>query len=148
MNNEFPQGIEIVCAAIILNDNGEVFLAKSPKWNDAWIFPGGHVDPGESILDSARREAKEETGLDTKPIEIVSFKELIAPPDFERPAHLISFRCLLRLVGGNVVLQEDELTEYKWLKPEDAFSLNLGTSIKEILQEYVTYAETHDIMPI
>ncbi|GAA3726930.1 NUDIX domain-containing protein [Salinactinospora qingdaonensis] len=30
----------------------------------AWEFPGGHVEPGESIVDTARREAREEAGAE------------------------------------------------------------------------------------
>ena len=32
-------------------------------------FPGGHIEPGESIYDSAVREAREETGLTIKNLE-------------------------------------------------------------------------------
>ena len=31
-----------------------------------WVFPGGYMDRGEEILDAARREAREESGLDVR----------------------------------------------------------------------------------
>lgn len=43
-------------------------------------FPGGHVEHGESIVDSTVREVKEETGLDIKDLKICGVKQF-----FERP---------------------------------------------------------------
>jgi 8-oxo-dGTP diphosphatase len=36
---------------------------RNPDWPGI-VFPGGHVEPGESFVDSVIREIKEETGLD------------------------------------------------------------------------------------
>lgn len=36
-----------------------------------WIFPKGHVDPGETTAETARREAQEETGLLVEVVEPV-----------------------------------------------------------------------------
>lgn len=40
------------------------------------MFPGGHVEPGESLLQSVIREMKEETGLDIKKTTALWFQGL------------------------------------------------------------------------
>nr|WP_269205360.1 NUDIX hydrolase [Motilibacter aurantiacus] len=41
----------------------EVLLVHRPKYDD-WSFPKGKLDEGEHVLAAARREVREETGLD------------------------------------------------------------------------------------
>jgi len=45
---------------------GKVLVQERTKNWKGLSFPGGHVEPGESLVDSAIREVKEETGLDIK----------------------------------------------------------------------------------
>ena len=44
----FPRGVELVCG-VIIRKGEKILLAKSPKWRNKWVFPGGHIEPGESI---------------------------------------------------------------------------------------------------
>ena len=46
--------------------SGKVLVQERRKSWTGLSFPGGHVEQGESIVDSAIREVKEETGLDVK----------------------------------------------------------------------------------
>ena len=54
----------VICSAgaVVVNDCNEVLLLHRSD-NDLWGLPGGVMEPGETIEETARREVFEETGL-------------------------------------------------------------------------------------
>lgn len=57
---------ELTNMVMIQDGNGKVLVQDRIKSWKGLSFPGGHLEDGESIVDSAVREIKEETGLDVR----------------------------------------------------------------------------------
>jgi mutator protein MutT len=79
-----------VVAGLIEKD-GRIFLVKRPKEKidgGKWEFPGGKVEPGESLFSALKRELKEELG-----IEVLSAKPYLSThgkaKDIEFELHLL-----------------------------------------------------------
>lgn len=54
--------VRIGVGIVIRNADGLILLEKRSD-NGLWGLPGGRIEPGESVVETAIREAKEETGL-------------------------------------------------------------------------------------
>jgi 8-oxo-dGTP diphosphatase len=65
------EGIGVSCEMIIKNGN-RVLMGKRGKvfGEGSWAFPGGHLEKGEKAEDCARRELKEEVGIDPVKMEL------------------------------------------------------------------------------
>lgn len=59
---------------IVINTLGKVLLAT--KDGETWMLPKGHVDPGEQLLEAAKREIWEETGLPQEEMSVVGIEPL------------------------------------------------------------------------
>lgn len=59
-----PTVAEVAAGAVLATRRSPVkILLIHEASEDRWCFPKGHIEPGESALEAARREVEEETGL-------------------------------------------------------------------------------------
>jgi 8-oxo-dGTP pyrophosphatase MutT (NUDIX family) len=70
-----------ISAGVLVEDDGRVQMVRHlrPGRYDFWVAPGGGVLGDESLADAARREAREETGIDVEPIRLAYIEELTQP---------------------------------------------------------------------
>ena len=62
-----PKPVVVVGAAVVRDKRGRILVTRRPDHamlGGLWEFPGGKVEPGESVEECIRRELKEELGLE------------------------------------------------------------------------------------
>ncbi len=116
-----PTAPEPTVGVVIINPHNEVLLVKTHKWHDKYSVPGGHIEWGETILAAARRETREETGLEIRELEFLGWQECILDPQFWKPRHFIFFDYAARSEDVRVTLN-DEAESYVWIDPEKALN--------------------------
>ena len=135
--NKYEGLVEAVAAPVIVNDKGEVLLIKSHKWGDKYLIPGGHIETGETILEAAKREGEEETGLKLEPQYCVNVGELIYDPDFHRKAHLLYFHVVCKAVSSEVKLDGIELKDFVWVDPRKALDFDFVAGVKKSIKNLI-----------
>jgi 8-oxo-dGTP diphosphatase len=100
-----------------------------------WSLPGGVLETGESLVDGIRREVREETGLDVKPLEIATVFERIIPDAEGRPEYhyvLIDYVC--RVIGGTAQPATD-VSALAWVTEEELGRYQLTEGTLPVIRE-------------
>lgn len=95
---------------IIIDDNQNVLLVNEKERN-FWGFPKGHTELGETEIETALREVKEETGIVVKINETKRYSlNYIIRYEIDKTTVLY----IARPIGGILQKQESEIAEVKW----------------------------------
>lgn len=108
-----PEGIVLVASVTILNHD-QVLIIKETKPNarDKWNFPSGRMEYGEDILHTARREVREETGLEVNLTGTTGVYNFMSRTNNQ----VILFHFIGEMTGGILKLEEDEISDSKWVQ--------------------------------
>lgn len=99
--------------------SGRPFVAVITTFKGALALPKGHPARGESALEAAIREVREEAGIETTPVDSLEDVRYWYVKRGERHFKVVRF-FLLRYRSGSVRNHDDEVTGAGWLPLEEA----------------------------
>lgn len=121
--------IELTNMCLIYNDDAVLVQEKSgTKYKGGLVFPGGHVEEGESLRDSMIREIKEETGLTISELQPCGFKDWIQ----EDGTRYIVLLYKTNKYEGEIKFSEEG--KVFWLDRKDIPTANLIWNMRELLE--------------
>jgi 8-oxo-dGTP pyrophosphatase MutT (NUDIX family) len=82
-------------------------------------LPKGHVDPGETSMQAAEREVREETGIVAEPMRELGEARYWYRRNGRTIPKSVSFY-LFRYLGGSTEDHDDEVEEVRWIPLERA----------------------------
>lgn len=102
------------CGAIVYrksHGNIEILLIKHVN-SGHWSFPKGHVEAGETEMETAKREILEETGIDV--ILDPTFRETVTYSP-KKDAHKVVVYFLAKAKNHDFTAQEEEIAQIRWV---------------------------------
>ncbi len=108
--------------------DGDRYLLQDRAKGDwtGYTLPGGHVEPGESIVDAVVREMKEETGLDVRSPRLCGVKQF----PIEGGRYIVFLFTADRFSGE---LESSDEGKMHWCHKNDLDKLNLVDDFMELL---------------
>lgn len=120
------------CGTICIND-GKVLVIKQKQ--GFYGFPKGHVELGETEIETAIRETKEETNIDVKIDENLRFNlSYIVNDTIDK--EVVYF--VAHSLNENIVIQQSELLDAKWVDIEDIENILTFDNLKDLWKDVLT----------
>jgi ADP-ribose pyrophosphatase YjhB (NUDIX family) len=122
---------KVAVGTIITTADGKVVLVRraiEPGYG-LWVFPGGYVDRGEEVTAAARREAREEAGLEIKLDGLVN---IYSYPG--RPLIIIVYSA--SIISGDLCVDEECLEARLFSRDEIPWDQLAFRSTQEALRDY------------
>lgn len=135
---------ESSCGAVIFREeNGEKkFLLIRNKRSAHWGFPKGHIEPGETKEETAKREVFEETGISIEIIPgFIKNSEYSIQGKIEKSVSIF----LARTCQVDYNLQEEEIEECGWYSFDDSFKVLNYENDKSILTEAMSFIKENNL---
>lgn len=103
-----------VVAGVVIKKDGKYLLVQEKQAiaYGLWNLPAGRVDVGDTIEQTAVKEAKEETGYD---VELIKKLDIFQDKATDAVKHAFE----AKIIAGNLKFPEDELLDAKWFTFEE-----------------------------
>ena len=132
---------------VCFNLAGNVLLVSALANDDQWVFPKGHIEPGEETFETAEREVREETG-----VKAFTTGEAIGTTSFtqkytNRPDETVVVEWWAGIAAGLVDRAPDELymesdfRKVQWVHWKKAIDMLAFNDLKEILKKALCIRE-------
>jgi 8-oxo-dGTP pyrophosphatase MutT (NUDIX family) len=115
----------LTASAFVIHATSDKLLLLQHKFLKRWLQPGGHIDVTDhAIIESARREVQEETGISASALELIdeavfdfdSHKIPANPKKHELEHYHHDVRYLFKLSHDAAInIADDESTDFRWV---------------------------------
>ncbi|MCR5847877.1 MAG: NUDIX hydrolase [Lachnospiraceae bacterium] len=136
--SSIPRGVyHLVCNVLVKHTDGTYLLMQRDpgkafpnKWE---ATAGGSALKGETPMEAALRELREETGIIADKLE-----EIRRFPWDPTHSFYAEYLCVTDWDKKNITLQEGETVDYKWVTAEEILSMSPDEMISDRMRPYIS----------
>jgi len=127
----------MVGVGAVIIENGRALLVRrgTEPLKGEWSIPGGVVELGETLRQSAVREAKEETGLEVDAGEVLEVVDrIMRDPEHKVQYHYVLVDFICRRIAGEAHAGADA-SEVRWITAEELRSFPVSDSAAAVIRK-------------
>ena len=129
----------------VLEKDGKYLLVQEAqeKCYGKWNLPAGHLDPNETIIEAAKREIKEESGLDVELTGVCQIGNRKLEDDV-----FVSVIFSTKVLGGDIKFDPNEILDVKWFSYEELLSMKAQLRSENLILGAINNTRSKLVTPI
>lgn len=129
----------------VLEKDGKYLLVQEAqeKCYGKWNLPAGHLDPNETIIEAAKREIKEESGLDVELTGVCQIGNRKLEDDV-----FVSVIFSTKVLGGDIKFDPNEILDVKWFSYEELLSMKAQLRSENLIFGAINNTRSELVTPI
>jgi len=139
LGNVTKKAVRSSVSVVVTNEHQQILLVQASSYHKKgkWNFPSGRVEPGETVLEAARREAFEETGYQVKITGLLGIYHYRSPSG----NFVVRFGFYGQICSGTKRLDSDEISRVEWMGVPEALELDsqniwMPSVFEEVLTDF------------
>ncbi len=133
MKREYPDRPIVGVGGVVIKGERVLLVRRGGEpLKGEWSIPGGTLELGEELAAAARRELKEETGLEVEPLEVLGVFDRIIRDGKKIRYHYVIVDYACRLKGGKLAPASDVL-DARWVRRADLPQYHLTEKATEVI---------------
>ena len=132
MGRRYPSRPVVGVGAVVLDEDRVLLVRRGQEpQKGLWSIPGGGLELGETLEEGARREAREETGLDVRILRFLgTFERILRDDAGEVEFHYVLADYLCEPAGGDL-RAGDDADRAEWFRRDEIDDLPTTPSAGE-----------------
>jgi len=131
-----PETPKVGVGVVLRNSEGKILLLlrNGSHGSGTWSLPGGHMELGETFLDTCKREIKEETAIDIQSIGSVGLTNDIFKEEGLHYITLFFEGFYDNKMQVPINMEKDKAKDMKWFTLKEIYELkNVFSPLSQIL---------------
>ncbi len=147
LNEVFDPNVAVLAATAIIRD-AKILLVReeAEPYNRRWVLPQGYVKNNETLSDAARREVREELGVEVDILNLVGIYEDFKQEEGQPILHYVIVCFLARISDREEVKATSEVIDSLWIDPDSNRS-GSPMIIQRMLRDVSKVAKKRKFLP-
>lgn len=136
----YPDQARVAVGAIVFKDNRVLLVRRGkPPAEDQWAIPGGRVEIGESLQESAEREILEETGIVIRAlVPVYTFDVIDRDTSGRIRFHYVIVDLTAEYIRGEPRAGDDAAAA-RWVSSDELATLKVSSKTRQLLKTHFDF---------